>query len=227
MINDGFLLFRNLGQRKLFDNVGQRSGLLAATRQMTGWSLGMFDFDNDGWRDLFFAASHFPALDRYLGRAPALPNRVFRNIDGRKFEDVSAQAGADFQQPGMYHGAAFADFDGDGRVDVVVTTLDGSPRLFRNVTEPSGHWLAIRLRGEKANREGLGARIRVTLTDGRQLYGEATTAVGYASSSEPLVRFGLGSQSSAQSVEVRWPGGKTQVVQDVAADRVVEIQETP
>ncbi len=227
MINDGFLLFRNLGRRKLFENAGQRTGLLAGTRQMTGWSLGMFDFDNDGWRDLFFAASHFPALDRYLGRAPELPNRVFRNIDGRRFEDVSAQAGADFQQPGMYHGAAFADFDNDGRVDVVVTTLDGAPRLFRNVTEPAGHWLAIRLRGHKANREGLGAVIRVTLADGRQLYGEATTAVGYASSSEPLVRFGLGAQSSAQSVEVRWPGGKTQELKQVAADRVIDIEEAP
>jgi hypothetical protein len=194
---------------------------------MTGWSLGMYDFDNDGWRDLFFAASHFPALGRYLGRASALPNRVFRNIDGRKFEDVSERAGADFQQPGMYHGAAFADFDGDGRVDAVVTTLDGGVRLFRNVSEPSGHWLAIRLRGRKANRQGLGSTIRVALADGRQLYGEATTAVGYASSSEPLVRFGLGSQSSVQLVEIRWPGGKKQQVRDVAADRVIEIQEAP
>lgn len=227
MINDGFLLFRNLGARKLFENAGQRSGLLTGTRQMTGWSLGMYDFDNDGWRDLFFAASHFPALDRYLGRAPALPNRIFRNIEGRKFEDVSGQAGADFQQPGMYHGAAFADFDNDGRVDAVVTTLDGGVHLFRNVTEPAGHWLAIRLRGHKANRQGLGATIRVTLAGGKQLYGDATTAVGYASSSEPLVRFGLGSQNSAQLVEVRWPGGKKQVVHNVAADRVVDIEETP
>src|SRR3569833_2717425 len=185
MINDGFLLFRNLGQRKLFENAGQRTGLLAGTRQMTGWSLVMFDFDNDGWRDLFFTASHFPALDRYLGRAPELPNRVFRNLDGRKLEDVAAQAGVDFQQSGLYHGAAFADFDNDGRVDVVVTTLDGAARLFRNVTEPAGHWLAIRLRGHKANRQGLGATVRVTLADGRQLYGEATAAVGCASSRGP------------------------------------------
>ncbi|HVV46865.1 MAG TPA: CRTAC1 family protein [Bryobacteraceae bacterium] len=227
MINDGFLLFRNLGARKLFENAGQRSGLLAGTRQMTGWSLGMYDFDNDGWRDLFFAASHFPALDRYLGRAPALPNRVFRNIDGRRFEDVSKQAGADFQQPGMYHGAAFADFDNDGRIDAVVTTLDGGVRLFRNVTEPAGHWLAIRLRGHKANRQGLGATIHVTLAGGKQLYGEATTAVGYASSSEPLVRFGLGPENSAQLVEVRWPGGKKQVIHNITADRVIDIEEAP
>jgi hypothetical protein len=227
MINDGFLLFRNLGQRKLFEDAGQRTGLLAGTRQMTGWSLGMYDFDNDGWRDLFFTASHFPALDRYLGRAPALPNHVFRNVDGRKFEDVSEGAGADFRQPGMYHGAAFADFDNDGRVDAAVTTLDGGVRLFRNVSEPAGHWLGIRLRGHKANRQGLGATIRVKLPGGRQLYGEATTAVGYASSSEPLVRFGLGLQDSAELVEVRWPGGKTQTIHDVAADRVVEIAEAP
>src|SRR5215510_225557 len=99
MINDGFLLFRNLGKRRLFEDFGQRSGLLSGTRQMTGWGLGMYDFDNDGWKDLFFALSHFPALDRYLGRATALPNQVFHNEKGKRFQDVSAQAGPDFQRP--------------------------------------------------------------------------------------------------------------------------------
>ena len=219
MINDGFLLFRNLGKRRLFEDFGQRSGLLAGTRQMTGWSLGMYDFDNDGWKDLFFALSHFPALDRYLGRAPALANQVFRNLDGRRFTDVSAQAGSDFQQAAMYHGAAFADFDGDGRVDVAVTTLEGPVKLFRNISTGGGHWLALNLHGR------LGATVHVTLADGRSLYGHATTSVGYASASEPLVRFGLGLQQEAKTVEVRWPGGKTQVLHDVKAGQIVDVAE--
>ena len=199
MINDGFRLFRNLGKRGLFEDFAQRSGLEMGTRPFTGWSLGMYDFDNDGWRDLFFALSHFPALEHYLGRGAPLANRVFRNVEGRRFEDVSAGAGADFQVPALHHGTAFADFDNDGRIDAVVTTLEGPVKLFRNVTAGAGHWLAIRLKGTKSNRQGLGAVVRVTLPDGRALYGEATTSVGYASSSEPLVRFGLGPHADGET----------------------------
>jgi hypothetical protein len=237
MINDGFQLFRNLGKRRLFDDVGQASGLLAGTRQMTGWSLGMYDFDNDGWKDLFFALSHFPALDRYLGRSSALPNQVFRNVlnnqlgnqlsnlGGRRFQDVSASAGPGFQHAAMHHGAAFADFDNDGRIDVVVTTLEGPVELLHNISKSHNHWLAIKLRGHRSNRQGLGAVVRVQLADGRSLYGHATTSVGYASSSEPLIRFGLGTYGAAKTVEVRWPGGGTQVVTGVKGDRVVVIEE--
>jgi hypothetical protein len=225
MINDGFLLFRNLGKRGLFEDFGQRSGLLAGTRQMTGWGLGMYDFDNDGWKDLFFALSHFPALDRYLGRAPALPNQVFRNLEGRRFQDVSAQAGPDFQLAALHHGAAFADFDGDGRVDVVVTTLEGPVKLFRNTSSDGGHWLALRLRGKHANRQGLGATVRVMLPGGRILTNQATTSTGYASSSEPVVRFGLGPHAGSVSVEVKWPGGAAQLLRDVKPDRIVDVEQ--
>ena len=224
MINDGFLLFRNAGKGR-FEDFAQRSGLLLKTRQMTGWSLGMFDFDNDGWRDLFFAVSHFPALNRYIGKDAAQPNRVFRNIEGRQFEDVSAAAGASFQEAGLNHGAAFADFDNDGRVDAVVTTLDGPVRLYRNISGGANHWLAVRLHGTRSNRQGLGAEIHLTLPDGRSLYGHATTSVGYASSSEPLVRFGLGDQRTVTRLEVHWPGAETQMLSNVTADRVIDIEE--
>ena len=90
ILNDSFLLFRNLGGVAGFEDYAQRTGLLMGTRQFTGWSLGMYDFDNDGWKDLFFALSHLSQLDRYLGRDSALPNRVFRNVGGKRFEDVSA-----------------------------------------------------------------------------------------------------------------------------------------
>ena len=213
MINDGFLLFRNLGKRSLFEDFAQRSGLQMGTRQFTGWSLGMYDFDNDGWRDLFFALSHFPGLEPYIGRGAALANRVFRNIGGRRFEDVSAGAGADFQKPAMHHGAA------------VVTTLDGPVKLFHNITTGAGHWLAVRLRGTRSNRQGIGAVVCVTLPDGRALYGHATTSVGYASSSEPLVRFGLGPYTGVKQVEVRWPGGGRQKLTGVMGDRIIEIEE--
>lgn len=224
MINDGFLLFRNLPKPQLFEDFGQRSGLLRGTRQLTGWGLGMYDFDNDGWRDLFFAVSHFPALDRYIGKSAAQPNRIFRSLDGKRFEDVSAGAGPAFQAPALHHGAAFADFDNDGRIDVVVTTLEGPAKLFRNITRPQ-HWLAVRLRGTRSNRQGLGAEVKITLQDGRTLHAQATTSVGYASSSEPLVRFGLGAETSVRRIEVHWPGAGTQQINDVKGDRIVEIEE--
>ncbi len=225
MVNDTFQLFRNRGDARLwFDDHTVRSGLAVATLQVTGWSLGAFDFDNDGGKDLFFAASHFPGLERFVGRS-RLRNRVFRNQGGARFRDVSREAGEGFQVSGHHHGAAFADFDNDGRVDVVVSTLNAPARLFRNVTADPGNWIAFALRGVASNRDGLGARIQVTLSDGRTLHNHATTSVGYACSSERLVRFGLGTAERVRAVEIRWPGGQVQRLVDLAPNRVVQVEE--
>ena len=224
ILNDSFLLFRNLGGRLGFEDYAQRTGLLMSTRQLTGWSLGIYDFDNDGWKDLFFALAHLMQLDRYLGRESALPNRVYRNVEGKRLEDVSADVGVAFQAAALHRGAAFADFDNDGRVDVVVSAVNGPAKLFHNVSSGKSHWLGIKLRGVRSNRQGLGAAVHVHLADGRDLYNHATTAVGYASSSEALVRFGLGA-SLIESIEIRWPGGAIQKLNHVAADRIVEITE--
>ncbi len=230
ILHDSFMLFRNLGGGiglgyAGFEDYGQRTGLTMATRQFTGWSLGMYDFDNDGWKDLFFALSHLSQLERYLGSDSALPNRVFRNDGGKRFEDVSAGAGPEFQQAAMHRGVAFADFDNDGRIDAVVTVVNGPAKLFHNVTGGDAHWLAIRLRGRRANRQGLGATVHVHLPDGRDLYNHATTAVGYASSSEALVRFGLGTNRVAESVEIHWPGGGVQRMANVPAGHIVDVAE--
>ncbi len=225
MINDSFLLFRNLGGKRGFEDDSERTGLLMGTRQFTGWGLGMYDFDNDGWKDIFFALAHFTQLGRYLGRDAALPNRVFRNAEGRRFEDVSANAGSDFQLPALHRGVAFADFDNDGRIDAVVTALNGPAKLFHNSTVTTSHWLAFKLRGVHSNRMGLGATVKVDLPDGRTLYNHATTAVGYASSSEPLIRFGLGANQTARSVEIQWPGGHKQQITNITVDRIVEVIE--
>jgi hypothetical protein len=225
MINDTFLLFRNRSGKRGFEDYGQSSGLRLGTRQLTGWSLGMYDLDNDGLKDLFFGLAHFAELGHYIGRDSAMANRIFRNVGGRRFVDVSAGAGPDFQQAAQHRGVAFADFDNDGRIDAVVSALNGPAKLFHNVTANDSHWLALKLRGTKSNRQGLGATVRMVLPDGRNLYNQATTSVGYASSSEPLVRFGLGSNHAAQKVEIRWPSGATQQLTNVAADRIVEVTE--
>jgi hypothetical protein len=223
MINDGFLLFRNLGGMRGFEDSSEHTGLTMATRQLTGWGTGIYDFDNDGWKDIFFALAHFTQLGHYLGRDSALPNRVFRNEAGRHFEDVST--GAVLQHPALNRGVAFADFDNDGRMDAVVTCMNAPAKLFHNISGGNSHWLAVKLRGVHANRQGLGASIRVVLPDGRSLYNHATTAVGYGSSSEPLVRFGLGTNTSVSRLEIRWPGGTTQLMKSVPGDRVLEVVE--
>ena len=225
MINDTYPFFRNTGKSPAFDDDTSASGVALLTRTLTGWGIGFYDFDNDGFKDIFTANSHFPALDRYLGTAAALPNSVFRNRGDGRFEDASKTAGPDFQLAGQYRGVAFADFDNDGRVDAVVPNVNGSARLFRNVTPNVGHWLAVKLIGKSSNRDGIGSRITITLPDGRKLYNHCTTSVGYASSSEPLVRFGLGKQNLVKLVEIQWPNGQLQRLQDVSGDQILKVRE--
>lgn len=220
-----FPLLLNQG-KGAFDDATLRSGVGWQTMKMSGWSNGIFDLDNDGWKDLFVARGH--VLDNsqeVLGWPYPQPNSVLRNLGNGKFEDVSATAGADFQVPAVHRGAAFADFDNDGRLDVVVSVLNGQVELFHNVSQNSNHWILLQLHGTKSNRMGIGARIRLTGEGGARQYNHVTTSVGYSSSSDSRVHFGLGKMKTAKEIEILWPSGTRQVLHDVQADRVVSVQE--
>jgi hypothetical protein len=225
MYYDTFPFFRNHGPARWFEDETIASGIAKATVALTGWGLGMYDFDNDGRKDLFFATSHFPGSEPYAGSPAETSNRVLRGIGNAAFEDVSQYAGAAMQRAALFHGVAFADFDNDGRVDAVVTALNSPARLLRNTSPGPAHWLALRLVGTKSNRDGLGARVRLTLPNGAVEHNHATTSVGYASSSEPLVRFGLGPYEMAKEIEIRWPSGRVQRVDSVKANQVVIVRE--
>jgi hypothetical protein len=225
MIDDTYPTFHNTGAAPAFEDVTAQSGVAIATRALTGWGIGLFDFDNDGVKDIVAANAHFPALERFVGSDTALPNSILRGLGNGRFEDVSKDAGRDFQSVGHYRGVAFADFNNDGRVDAVVTDVNDAARLFQNVTPNAGHWLALKLTGARSNRDGIGARVAITLASGRKLYNHCTTSVGYASSSEPLVRFGLGNETVVKQIEVRWPSGQVQTVKDVKGDHVLKVRE--
>jgi len=221
-----FPLYANRGHGD-FADLTVRSGLAERTSQMSGWGNGIVDFDNDGWKDLFVARSN--VLDNISKVVPTRQyperNSVFRNLGDGRFKDVSAEAGPDFQERAPHRGVAFGDIDNDGRADAVVTVLNRAVKVFHNVSGGANHWILLKLVGTKSNRMGIGAQIRITTEDGRSQWNEVTTAVGYASSSDSRVHFGLGSNRHVREIEIRWPSGVRQVLQRPDEDRILSVRE--
>jgi enediyne biosynthesis protein E4 len=220
-----FPLYWNLGDGQ-FAVKTTAAGIGMDTFGMSGWGNAIADFDNDGWKDLFVARANVDENVRLFSpRTFEEPNAVFRNLGKGKFENVSATAGPDFQTAAGHRGLALGDLDNDGRMDAVVTVLNGQTEIFHNTTKNGNHWILLKVRGTASNRMGIGAKIRVTTADGMVQYNHVTTSVGYASSSDSRVHFGLGANAAAKEIEIAWPSGVKQVLQDVAADRVVTVSE--
>jgi len=221
-----FPLYQNRGRGE-FSDVTVSGGLARITSQMSGWGNGIFDFDNDGWKDLFVARSNVLDNISQLVAERQYPERnsVFRNLGNGKFADVAGEAGADFAKAAAHRGVAFGDIDNDGRVDSVVTVLNGAVKVFHNISGGGNHWILLNLEGSKSNRMGIGAQIRVTTEDGHVQWNEVTTAVGYASSSDSRVHFGLGSNRRVKEIEIRWPDGIRQTLHDLNANRIVAVRE--
>ncbi|MGH9719853.1 MAG: CRTAC1 family protein [Bryobacteraceae bacterium] len=223
--NETFPLFRNMG-KGLFSDIAYPSGIGRQTMPYTGWSNGIYDFNNDGLKDLFAACGSIDDnVEEFSNRKSRQSNVVLANLGDRRFIDVSARAGKDFAQAGWHRGAAFGDFDNDGRVDIVVTRIGERPELFRNTSPARNHWLALRLRGRKSNRDGIGALIHVVAPSGRSQWNRATTSTGYASSTDRTAFFGMGDEKAARQVEIVWPSGARQILKDVACDRYLTVDE--
>jgi len=225
MFGEGFPIYKNLGDG-LFQDVTAAAGLAALTSRSTAWGAGVFDFDNDGNKDLFTANSDILDNALQLAHRPfPLPNRVFRNKGNLSFEDVSSNAGASFQAPAPHRGAAFGDLNNDGKIDAVVTVLNGPPEIWMNRSNNRNHWIILNLVGVKSNRDGLGTKVKITTSLGSQ-YNAATTAVGYNSSSDRRVHFGLGTAPVVDAIELTWPSGIKQVLKNVKADQILTVRET-
>jgi hypothetical protein len=217
-------LFRNRGAMAFEDWTGP-AGLVAPTLANTGWSNGIVDFNNDGWKDLFVAGGGVvhPKGD-FAERAPRA-NTVYVNLKNGRFVDASSGAGSEFaSRKAVHRGAAFGDLDDDGRVDVVVSALEAPLEIWRNVSPSPNQWLLVKAVGTKGNRDGVGARVRVTSASGTQ-HSHVNTAVGYGCASDPRVHFGLGPDSVVRELRVEWPRGAIQTLHDVPAGRVVVVRE--
>ena len=225
MFGEGFPLYQNLGNGQ-FQDVTASSGLAAATSRTTAWGVGVFDFDNDGLKDLFTTNSDILDNSMQLAHRPyPLPNRVFRNLGALKFEDLSTKAGSSFQVPAAHRGAAFGDLNNDGKIDAVVTALNGPPEIWINHSPDHNHWIILKLVGTKSNRDGLGTKVKLTTSLGAQ-YNAATTTIGYNSASDKRVHFGLGSATTIDIIELTWPSGIKQVLKNVKPDQILTIKET-
>jgi hypothetical protein len=210
-----FPLFRNLGKGQ-FQDVTYTSRVGPLSVRSGGWSNALIDFDNDGWKDLFIAASHVEAsIGEFSGDRYKQRNLLLWNRQG-KFED----AGPVFPGERAHRGAAFADFNEDGKVDIAVSSLGEAPEVWLNPVETKNHYLLLRFVGTKSNRDGIGVKVRI----GKQ-FQEYFTSFGYASSSHAGMHFGVGALETIPEVEVRWPSGRTQTLRDVLADRVLEVRE--
>jgi hypothetical protein len=214
LANETFPLFRNLANG-LFQDLTYRSRIGPATLPHSGWGTGIYDFDNDGWKDIFAANGDVnDNTEKFSNRASRQRNQLLRNKGDGTFESLLLPGAA------RHRGVAFGDLDGDGRVDAVVTRLGETPVIYRNVMGSGNHWLRLELRGKASNRDAIGAVVRV----GAQV-NHVTTAVGYLGTCEKTVHFGLGSAAAAGTVEIAWPSGRKSTLHGVTADQVLRVTE--
>jgi hypothetical protein len=217
-------LYHNEGNGLFVDEAPQ-SEVGRATLVTLGFGCFFFDYDNDGWPDIFVADGHIEdAIERVQKRVSyAEPSHLFRNLGGGKFQEVTTQMGPAFAAPRVARGAAYADIDNDGFLDVLVTTNAGPAFLFHNEAG-TNHSLRLKLVGTKSNRDGIGAVVHVNSGPDKQSK-MLRSGSSYLSQSELVLTFGLGTQTKADTVEIQWPSGQVDKLSNLNAGQTVTVEE--
>ncbi len=220
-----YALYKAFGDGKTFEYVTNTSGVGGISMLHSAWGTKFFDYDNDGLKDLLVAQSH--VMDNIEQTQPSVhyrePLLLMRNVDGR-FQDVSAVSGDPFRRAVVARGAAFGDIDNDGFLDCVVNCLDGPPMILRNHGN-GNHWVSIDTTGTVSNRDGIGAKIHVVTPSGKHQYAMVDTAGSYLSASDKRVHFGLGEEKQIKVLEISWPSGIQQRLENIAADQFLHVKE--
>jgi hypothetical protein len=229
--NDGWLdlfvsdmryhrLYQNAGKQGFFNDTTVASGIAQISGQYVGWGDAVFDFDNDGWKDIFI-------VNGGLHWLVPMEDLLLRNNGDGTFTDVSSQAGQYFQFKKVGRGACFADYDNDGLTDGFIVVLGGKGILV-HAKPPAGnklnHWLTLKLVGTKSNRDGFGARIEAIAGDLHQVV-ENVPQSGYLSQNDPRPHFGLGQHNEVDALTIRWPSGTVQTLEHVKADQILSVTE--
>jgi enediyne biosynthesis protein E4 len=213
-------LFRNEAG-EYFDYVSGSTNVASLSRKFSGWSCGFIDYDNDGWKDIYSANGDVD----YIGNNTAQHDTMLRNLNGSQFEDVSQSLGKDFLRMGFQRGSAFGDLNNNGFLDIVVTSLNERPRILMNSGDNGNNWLMVEAIGRVSSRDAIGTSIKVTTGSGRVLYNHVATSVGFMSTSDKRVHFGLGSEKTIKSVEIRWPRGALQELKNVPVNQILKVEE--
>jgi enediyne biosynthesis protein E4 len=218
-------LFRSDGGMS-FTDVSFQAGVAAPTIPYVGWGTAFFDFDNDGWLDLFMVNGHvYPQVDTLdVGARYREPKLLFLNRHDGTFDNISELVGPAIRVPQVSRGAAFGDLFNDGRVDIVVENLDGKPMILRNEGGNHNHWIEFELTGAKSNRLALNARLKAVAGDLVQV-DEVRSGGSYLSQNDLRIHFGLGSHERLDRVDIFWPSGKTETINNLAADRLYAVKE--
>jgi hypothetical protein len=217
-------LYHNRGDGN-FDETTLLAGLGKNTR-FVGWGAGFFDYDNDGWTDLFLVNGHvFPEVDK-LAIDLHFKDRaiLYHNLRNGTFQDVSLSSGPAILEKHSSRGAAFGDIDTDGSVEVLVNNQNEPPSLLKLATRPPAHWISFKLTGTLSNRSAVGARIKLT-SAGHTQTREVRSGGSYLSQNDFRLHFGLGSSATVERVEIRWPGGKTQALTNLSADKIINVRQ--
>ncbi|MFV2071340.1 MAG: CRTAC1 family protein [Thermoanaerobaculales bacterium] len=209
-------LYRNTG-KGYFEEKSAATGIAAVLGQYTSWSANFFDYDHDGVLDIFIVNGDAHHLEPE-------EDMLFRGEGGKRFVDVSATSGAAFRLKAVSRGSATGDVDNDGDLDLLVLNLNGPARLYRNDGGNRGNWIMVRTVGTKSNRDGIGARIRLTAGGATQVR-DIRSSSGYLSQSDPRAHFGVGAHQKIDRIEVRWPSGRVSILENVKTNQVLTVTE--